>query len=301
MPPPPLPEIEALLKKVVESKDPEQVSDVVVKIMSETPDAKEIQRSCLTSLWTVFKHHDHFKTTTIPVKLPHRIIQCMKNHIADASLQELACVTIWALSETNIDNRGVVIQSGASKSIICMMLKHKASEAVVWRAVGCLRSLSEAPNCGDTIRKGITGLCEVMRIHRANKTIQADGFRLLSNSIVDLDKKMVAKASESELTSILKGMTRHKDDETVRAAGCAALLNYTYQRCENGEHNLRALCQCSEVLQTISHAYDTAEHSESRQHSTCLLDRVQNMLLEESLIIEQLNNTSFAPATSLGS
>jgi hypothetical protein len=261
--------------------------DVLLAALGGSAACPRVHQFCLAAIWDLGKDSDQFRASIMASSAPDDILLCMKQNLDNASIQEQACGALWALS-IDRKNREIIIQAGATARVIKCITDHQSNESVIRAAMGCLRTLSPEPEVrvSTGVLDGVKHVCAAMRRNRSVVAIQVDGCAFLSNVAVDLDKQMVALATDEEIEVIVGAIVAHPTDLAVTAGACFALKNYTYD-----ERNLRKLMHIVGIVPTLQGVVAQESELGSRCHAAGLLERFDAFVEEDALLEEQIVNS----------
>ena len=262
--------------------------DVVIDILQEAmrghPELPRVQRFYLSTIWDLGKGNARFRANVMATSTPDDILLCMKHNLDNASIQEQACGALWALA-VDQDSRAIIVQAGAMPRVITSIANHRSHENVVRAAMGCIRTLSPEPEARVSIGilDGIKHVCAAMRMHRSVVSIQGDGCAFLSNAAVDLDKQLVALATDEEIEVIVEALAAHRTDPMVTTDACFALKNYTYD-----ERNLRKLMKVPNIVPLLEDVAVFERKIGSRPHAGSLLEHFEACAGEDAALGDQV-------------
>ena len=261
--------------------------DILLEAMREYSSASRVQDFCLSTIWDLGKDNARFRTSIMATKAPDDILLCMKHNLDNASIQEQACGALWALA-VDQDSRSIIVQAGAMPRVIKSIANHRSHENVIRAAMGCIRTLSPEPEARVSIGilDGIKHVCAAMRMYRSVVSIQVDGCAFLSNVAVDLDKQLVALATDEEIEVIVEALAAHRTDPTVTAGACFALKNYTYD-----ERNLRKLMKIPNVKALLEDVARFETEIGSQPYAACLLERFNSCTGEDVALEDEIVNS----------
>jgi hypothetical protein len=277
----------SLIRDVRDEGHYEYAVDFLLVAMREYAACPRVQEFCLATIWHHGKDNDQFTAFIMASSAPDDILLCMKQNLDNASIQEQACGALWALS-IDRKNRGIIIQAGATARVIKCIKDHQNNESVVRTAVGCLRTLSPEPEVRVSIGvlDGVTHVCAAMRMNRSVAGIQEDGCAFLSNVAVDLDKQLVALATDEEIDVIVGAIVAHPRDLRVITGACFALKNYACN-----ESNLRKLMHVVDIVPTLQGAAAQERAHGSNRYAAGLLERFATFAREIVALEEQIVNS----------
>ena len=164
------------------------------------------------------------------------IIETMKLNVADADVQEQACLALRDLTEraSLSENQTRIAQAGGIEAVLSAMKRHKNHADVQEYACRALINLSRIPDDQKRIGQagGIEAVLRAMKRHENNAGVQEWACLALGNlSINDENESRIGQAGGIEV--VVSAMKRHENHADVQQWACRALINLSYDNSEN--------------------------------------------------------------------
>jgi hypothetical protein len=275
-------DLEPLVKDLLEAGA--DSSDILVEIlvssMDSFPSVEHFQSFCLQSIWkSCNSNTEACATRLVASNLHENIMKAMKSFPSSKKVQEYGCKIVFALAPHS-SNRVVLVRSGACSFLAEAMANFVESVSLVRNVIGALRNLSLNTEAREKLNSipAWKGTVEAMRHYSIDVAIQRDGCALLSNLVVDVDKKVVLSVSNEVLGAVVHAIETHPSDVSVVTSACFALKNFTYER-----SNRRSMSRARNIFKILQIARELTGHEEM----DLIVERLEMSRAEDESLEEQ--------------
>jgi hypothetical protein len=275
----------------------EILSDTILTSMKTHSSDEKVLERCLSTITEIFEDEERYDSRIfVRSGGGSSIVEVMKAFPSSFKLQEHGCAAIGVLAG-NEYNRNTLIGAGSCGTILKAVSKNFGDASLVTSAFIAIRIFSTEPQGRNELIRIAAAkvVVEAMQCNASIAAIQSDGCAILSNLAVDAESKTVSKVSKSEITTIVKVMKMHEDDETVIASACFALKNLSYN-----QDNLRMISKSESVLDALERATQFSSIlSVEDTMEQIFLSRAQDESLEEATIKSLKEKTASRASQSL--
>lgn len=282
-------DLEPLVKDLLEAgaDSSDMLIEILLSSMDSFPSMERFQSFCLQSIWKSCKvNTEACAASLMASNLHENIMKAMKSFPSSRKVQEYGCMIVFAIT-THSSSRVVLIRSGVCSFLAEAMGSFMESVSLVRNVIGALRNLSLDTEAHEKLNSipAWKGTVEAMRLNSEDAAIQRDGCALLSNLVVDAEKRVVLSISNEVLGAVIHALETHRSDVSVLTSACFALKNFAYE-----ESNRRLMSREHNFFKILQIARKLTGHDEI----DLIVERLQTSRAEDESLEEQAHESLMA-------
>jgi hypothetical protein len=282
-------DLEPLVKDLLEAgaDSSDMLIEILVSSMDSFPSVERFQSFCLQSIWKSCRANTDACAASLMASYLHKnIMKAVKSFPSSKKVQEYGCKIFFAIA-AHSSNRVVLVQSDTCSFLTEAMGNFMENVSLVRNVIGALRNLSLDTEAREKLNliPAWKGTVKAMRHNSKDAAIQRDGCALLSNLVVDAEKKVVLSVSDEVLGAVIHALETHRSDASVVTSACFALKNFTYE-----ETNLRSMSRVHNIFQILQIARELTGHEEM----DVIVERLQTSRAEDESLEEQAHESLMA-------
>jgi hypothetical protein len=282
-------DLEPLVKDLLEAgaDSSDMLIEILVTSMDSFPSVERFQSFCLQSIWKSCKASTEACAASLMASNLHKsIMKAVKEFPSSKKVQEYGCKIVFAIA-AHSGNRVVLVRSGACSFLAEAMGNFMENVSLIRAVMGALRNLSLDTEAREKLNSipAWKGTVKAMRHNSEDAAIQRDGCALLSNLVVDAEKKLVLSVSNEVLGAVMHALETHHSNVSVVTSACFALKNFTYE-----ESNLRSMSRVHNIFKILQIARELTGHEEI----DLIVERLQTSRAEDESLEEQAHESLMA-------
>ena len=213
----------------------EETGDIAsfIRIMADHPMVADVQSEGLDVLWSWALGEDNKKMLVEAGAIPI-ILQAMRQHQSESSIQRRGCLALGNLAANNVDNKDLIAE--AIPVILQAMCKHQSVLRIQRYACYALGKLaSNNSHNQNQIAKagGISVILQAIRQHESVPDIRKYGCYALGNLAANNPQNKDLIAEAGAIPIVLQVMRQHGSVPDIQQYSCLALGNLSADNLHN--------------------------------------------------------------------